>query len=54
MYKRKSFAVLEAHLSKPQATVITGMRRVGKTTALHYLLEKVGQKIGWQNALAVK
>ncbi len=41
MYQRKSFAALEAHLSKPQATVITGMRRVGKTTAIRYLLDKV-------------
>ncbi|MBN8822975.1 MULTISPECIES: ATP-binding protein [unclassified Spirosoma] len=32
---------LEAHLSKKQATVITGMRRVGKTTAIRYLLDKV-------------
>ncbi len=44
MYKRKSFETFEAHLTKPQATVITGMRRVGKTTALRYLLEKVEHK----------
>lgn len=41
MYERLTFKALEAHLSKKQVTVITGMRRVGKTTALHYLLEKV-------------
>jgi uncharacterized protein len=41
MFKRKSFTALEAHLTKPQATVITGMRRVGKTTAIRYLLDKV-------------
>jgi uncharacterized protein len=38
MYDRKTFAALEAHLSKKQITVITGMRRVGKTTAIKYLL----------------
>lgn len=32
---------MEAHLSEKQITVITGMRRVGKSTALKYLLEKI-------------
>ncbi|MEI6410352.1 MAG: ATP-binding protein [Bacteroidota bacterium] len=41
MYKRISFTALEAHLFQKQVTVITGMRRVGKTTAVKYLLEKV-------------
>ena len=41
MYQRKSFESLLAHLSKRQATVITGMRRVGKSTALRYLLGQV-------------
>lgn len=41
MYKRLTFEALEAHLSKKQVTVITGMRRVGKTTAIRYLLNKV-------------
>lgn len=41
MYNRKSFTALEAHLGKPQATVITGMRRVGKTTAIKHLLGKI-------------
>ena len=41
MILRKIFQQLEAHLTKPQATVITGLRRVGKTTALKYLLSKI-------------
>lgn len=41
MYHRSTFEVLAAHLPKKQATVLTGMRRVGKTTAIKYLLEKV-------------
>jgi predicted AAA+ superfamily ATPase len=41
MYSRSAFTALEAHLSKKQVTVITGMRRVGKTTAVKYLLDKV-------------
>jgi uncharacterized protein len=38
MIERRAYAELVAHLSKPQATVITGLRRVGKTTAVRYLL----------------
>lgn len=41
MIQRKIFSELEAHLNRKQVTVITGMRRVGKSTALHYLLDKV-------------
>ena len=41
MIIRKIFAELENHLNRPQATVITGMRRVGKTTALKFLLNKI-------------
>ncbi|WP_298360806.1 ATP-binding protein [Runella sp.] len=41
MHVRKSFSRLLAHLPKKQVTVITGMRRVGKSTALRYLLERV-------------
>lgn len=41
MINRKIFNDLEKHLDKKQITVITGMRRVGKTTALNYLLEKI-------------
>ncbi len=40
MYQRQIFPALEAHLTEKQVTVITGMRRVGKTTALRFLLEK--------------
>lgn len=41
MYNRHLFTALKEHLTKPQATVITGLRRVGKTTALKYLLDTV-------------
>lgn len=41
MIERRSYAALLAHLPKRQATVITGLRRVGKTTAARYLLSKV-------------
>jgi len=34
MVEREIFDVLEKHLEKKWITVITGMRRVGKTTAL--------------------
>lgn len=40
MYQRSIFPALEEHLSEKEVTVITGMRRVGKTTALRYLLDK--------------
>lgn len=40
MYERKIFPALKEHLNENQVTVITGMRRVGKTTALRYLLDK--------------
>jgi uncharacterized protein len=41
MIERSIFPALLAHLSKPQVTVVTGMRRVGKSTALKYLLGKI-------------
>ena len=41
MVDRLIFPDLEAHLKDTQVTVITGMRRVGKTTTLKFLLEKV-------------
>ncbi|MFZ4633596.1 MAG: ATP-binding protein [Saprospiraceae bacterium] len=41
MYKRSIFNVLETHLTDHAVTVITGMRRTGKTTALQYLLDKI-------------
>lgn len=39
MNNRTIFSVLIKHLNEPEVTVITGMRRTGKTTALKYLLE---------------
>ena len=41
MIQRTIFPMLLEHLRKPQVTVITGMRRVGKSTALKYLLRQV-------------
>jgi hypothetical protein len=40
MFNRKIFPALEKHLSQKQVTVITGLRRVGKSTALKYLYGK--------------
>lgn len=44
MYTRKIYSSLEKHLGVEQVTVITGMRRTGKTTAVKYLLEKIDSK----------
>ena len=44
MYRRQMYLDIEQHLLKKQVTVITGMRRVGKTTAAKHLLEKVAHK----------
>lgn len=41
MIARSSFQPLADHLLQKQVTVITGMRRVGKSTALQYLLGQV-------------
>ncbi len=41
MIVRTTFKELLAHLKIRQVTVITGMRRVGKSTALQYLLQQV-------------
>ncbi len=41
MHWRTIYTQLEEHLTQKQITVITGMRRVGKTTALRHLLAKV-------------
>lgn len=41
MIQRSIFPTLLAHLTKSPVTVITGMRRVGKSTALKYLLSQV-------------
>ncbi|MBK8968844.1 MAG: ATP-binding protein [Saprospiraceae bacterium] len=44
MYSRSIFSELEKQLAEPEVTVITGMRRTGKTTALKYLLGKVSHE----------
>ncbi|MFN7910527.1 MAG: ATP-binding protein [Bacteroidota bacterium] len=41
MITRRIYTELEKHLAKKQVTVILGMRRVGKSTAVKYLLSKV-------------
>ena len=41
MYPRKIYHILEKHLENSQITVITGMRRTGKTVAVKYLMEKI-------------
>jgi len=41
MFLRKSYTQLLPHLKNKQVTVITGMRRVGKSTAVKYLLQEV-------------
>ncbi|HEX9956878.1 MAG TPA: ATP-binding protein [Fibrella sp.] len=41
MHRRIIYTELEEHLAKRQATVITGMRRVGKSTAMKHLLDQV-------------
>jgi predicted AAA+ superfamily ATPase len=40
-YPRQIFPALKDALSDNRAVVITGMRRVGKTTSLHWLLDQV-------------
>lgn len=37
MFTRKIYPTLENHLTKKQVTVITGLRRIGKSTAMKYL-----------------
>jgi uncharacterized protein len=41
MKSREIFQALINHLAHKQITVITGMRRVGKTTAIKYLLDNI-------------
>jgi hypothetical protein len=41
MLNRRIFSDLKEHLTQKQITVITGMRRVGKSTALKYLLKQI-------------
>lgn len=40
MVSRDIYTELMHHLGKKQVTVITGMRRVGKSTALKYLIKE--------------
>ncbi|WP_036603045.1 ATP-binding protein [Olivibacter sitiensis] len=42
MFLRDIYPALEAHMQKKQVTVITGMRRVGKSTAVKHLLRNIG------------
>ena len=41
MFDRKIYTELEAHLKNRLITVITGLRRVGKTTAVNHLLNSI-------------
>ena len=41
MINRSIYPALQTHLNKPQVTVITGMRRVGKSTAVKQLLQQI-------------
>jgi uncharacterized protein len=41
LYTRQLYSQLETELETKEITVITGMRRVGKTTALHHLFDQV-------------
>lgn len=41
MIIRNSYSLLLPHLKNKQITVITGMRRVGKSTAVQYMLQQV-------------
>ena len=41
MYSRIIYPKLESHLKNKLITVITGMRRVGKTTAARHLLDSI-------------
>jgi predicted AAA+ superfamily ATPase len=44
MFERTLYKALKSHLAERPATVITGMRRVGKSTLLKQLLDKVPGK----------
>lgn len=41
MFQRNIYTALLSHLTQSPVTVITGMRRVGKSTAVKYLLDQV-------------
>jgi uncharacterized protein len=44
MYPRKIYPQLEKHLEVEEVTVITGMRRTGKTISMKHLMEKIASK----------
>ncbi len=44
LFERQIFEKLKGEIATKEITVITGMRRVGKTTALHYLYDLVESK----------
>src|SRR6187399_472291 len=44
MKTRRLYSELLDHLKKKQVTVITGMRRVGKSTAVRYVLQQLEHK----------
>lgn len=41
MFERHLYPMLKKHLESPHVTVLTGMRRTGKTTAIRYLMGEV-------------
>ena len=41
LYRRQLYTQIESEIETKEITVITGMRRVGKTTALHHLYDRV-------------
>jgi uncharacterized protein len=41
LYNRQLYPQIESELETREITVVTGMRRVGKTTALHHLYDRV-------------
>jgi predicted AAA+ superfamily ATPase len=44
LFERRIFKKLEGEIETKEITVITGMRRVGKTTAMQYLYDLLGSK----------
>ncbi|MBI2120882.1 MAG: ATP-binding protein [Parcubacteria group bacterium] len=43
-FKRKLYSSLKDHLSTPEVTVLTGMRRTGKTTLIKQLLSEISSE----------
>ena len=42
--KREIFIKIEPYYETPEAIIITGMRRTGKTTTLHFIRENIASK----------